>query len=168
MREKTPQTPACLHASPKASVSGPGMVVAVAIISSLSYMMPWVEYSGKMIRSMPGRPYFVPFTTSQILRTLAITCVHGARGRASAQETVLSRRLSRARPITLLMRVEARHLVLEDASPDRVWAGRDVSVARHERCEAISDKKSPAPQMYPASQVLLARSTVENGERETS
>lgn len=100
MREKTPQTPACLHASPKASVSGPGMVVAVAIISSLSYMMPWVEYSGKMIRSMPGRPCFVPFTTSQILRTLAITCVHGARGRASAQETVLSRRLSRARPIT--------------------------------------------------------------------
>ena len=94
-------------------------------------------------------------------------CTRRTRQGISSGDGAISPALSRSSH-HLLMRVEARHLVLEDASPDRVRAGRDVSVARHERCEAISDKKSPAPQMYPASQVLLARSTVENGERETS
>ena len=71
--EKTPHVFAALHALPKASVSGPGIVVAVANISSLSYMMPCVEYSGKMIKSMPGRPCFVPTTRSQIRSTFFIT-----------------------------------------------------------------------------------------------
>jgi hypothetical protein len=35
---KTPQTPAFLHAAENMSVSGPGMVVAVAMHSSLSYL----------------------------------------------------------------------------------------------------------------------------------
>jgi hypothetical protein len=35
---KTPQTPAFLHASENMFVSGPGMVVAVAMHSSLSYL----------------------------------------------------------------------------------------------------------------------------------
>jgi hypothetical protein len=32
------------------------------------------EYSGKMIKSMPGSPAFAPTTRSQILWTLSITC----------------------------------------------------------------------------------------------
>jgi len=51
VREKTPHTPASLQAAPNASVSGPGTVVAVANISSLSYMMPCVLYSGNTMRS---------------------------------------------------------------------------------------------------------------------
>ena len=73
VRLKTPHVFAFLHAAPNASVSGPGIVVAVANISALSYMMPCVEYSGKTIRSMPGSPCFVPTTRSQMRSTFFIT-----------------------------------------------------------------------------------------------
>lgn len=54
--EKTPQTLALMHAAAKTSVSGPGITDAVSSISWRSYMIPCVEYSGKMTRSIPGKP----------------------------------------------------------------------------------------------------------------
>ena len=54
--EKTPQTFALMHAAENMSVSGPGIVDAVSNISCLSYIMPWVEYSGKITKSIPGNP----------------------------------------------------------------------------------------------------------------
>ena len=58
-------------------------------------MMPWVEYSGKITRSMPGRPVFMPTTMSAILRALSSTSARG---------------------------VQARHLVIDDGDADRVVA----------------------------------------------
>jgi hypothetical protein len=43
---KTPHTPAFLHAALNSSVSGPGIVVAVFMHSSLSYLR-WVAHSAK-------------------------------------------------------------------------------------------------------------------------
>src|ERR1700743_1747464 len=57
--EITPHTFALRQASAKISVSSPGTVEAVSYISFESYMMPWVEYSGKITRSRPGRPGFM-------------------------------------------------------------------------------------------------------------
>ena len=71
--EKTPHVLAFRHAAAKISVSSPGMEAAVAYISSGSYMMPWVEYSGNTTRSMPGSPDFIPTTMSAILRALSRT-----------------------------------------------------------------------------------------------
>ncbi|MNU08550.1 hypothetical protein D3C72_2546430 [compost metagenome] len=48
-------------------------MAAVSYISFESYMMPCVEYSGKITRSMPGRPDFMPTTMSAILRALSST-----------------------------------------------------------------------------------------------
>src|SRR6186997_103975 len=62
--ENTPQTLALRQASAKISVSSPGTDDAVSYISFESYMMPWVEYSGKITRSMPGKPVFKPTTMS--------------------------------------------------------------------------------------------------------
>jgi hypothetical protein len=36
-------------------------------------MIPWVLYSGKMTRSMPGQAGFMPTSMSAILRALSIT-----------------------------------------------------------------------------------------------
>jgi len=55
------------------SVTSPGMVTAVSIISCLSYMIPWVLYSGKMTRSRPGSPSFMPSTICRILWAFSIT-----------------------------------------------------------------------------------------------
>jgi hypothetical protein len=55
-------------------------------------MMPWVEYSGKITRSIPGRPIFMPFNISAILRR----CEHLGLG------------------------VKTRHLVVDDGHADRV------------------------------------------------
>ncbi len=55
------------------AVSSPGQVEAVSYISLLSYMIPWVLYSGKITRSMPGRPTFIPTIMSAILRALSST-----------------------------------------------------------------------------------------------
>ena len=71
--ENTPQTLALRQASAKISVSSPGMDDAVSYISLLSYMMPWVEYSGKITRSMPGRPRFMPVSMAAMLRALSST-----------------------------------------------------------------------------------------------
>jgi len=46
---------------------------AVSNISCRSYMIPIVEYSGNTIRSIPGRPLFVPLTMSHILRAFSRT-----------------------------------------------------------------------------------------------
>ena len=51
----------------------PGQDEAVSYISRSSYMMPCVEYSGKITRSMPGRPIFMPSIISAILRAFART-----------------------------------------------------------------------------------------------
>src|SRR3546814_3619577 len=51
----TPHVSAARHAAEKIAVSSPGILAAVAIISSWSYMMPMVLYSGNTTRSMPGR-----------------------------------------------------------------------------------------------------------------
>ncbi|KAG1558641.1 hypothetical protein G6F48_013844 [Rhizopus delemar] len=62
-------------------VSSPGTDEAVSYISLESYMMPWVEYSGKITRSMPGRPSFMPSTILAMLRafssTSALVCRRG-------------------------------------------------------------------------------------------
>ena len=71
VRLKTPHTLDFLHAAENMSVSGPGIVTAVANISSRSYMMPCVLYSGNTIRSIPGRPCFMPSIFSQMLATFA-------------------------------------------------------------------------------------------------
>ena len=69
------------QASAKISVSSPGQADAVSYISCSSYMMPWVEYSGKITRSMPGRPTFMPFSISAMFlalsRTSALVCSRG-------------------------------------------------------------------------------------------
>jgi hypothetical protein len=79
--ENTPHTLALRQASAKISVSAPGTVEAVSYISFASYMIPCVLYSGKMTRSMPGRPDFIPMTISAILRALsktsAVVCKRG-------------------------------------------------------------------------------------------
>jgi hypothetical protein len=61
------------QASAKMAVSSPGTVAAVSYISFSSYMIPCVEYSGKITRSMPGRPFFMPTSISPILRALSST-----------------------------------------------------------------------------------------------
>ncbi len=71
--EKMPQVLASRQAAEKIAVSSPGMVAAMAIISSLSYMMPMVLYSGNTTRSMPGRPSFMPLIISAIWRALSST-----------------------------------------------------------------------------------------------
>ncbi len=71
--EKTPHVPASRQAAEKIAVSSPGTLAAVAYISSGSYMIPWVEYSGKTTRSMPGSPVFIPMSMSAILRALSST-----------------------------------------------------------------------------------------------
>ena len=55
------------------AVSSPGTVAAVSIISSGSYMMPMVLYSGNTTRSMPGRPTFMPLIISAMARALSST-----------------------------------------------------------------------------------------------
>ena len=62
-----------LQASANISVNGPGISHAVANISSLSYMMPMVEYSGNTMISIPGNPILVPLTMSHIFWALAYT-----------------------------------------------------------------------------------------------
>ena len=59
------------HAAAGASVSG-RVVVALANISSLSYMMPCVLYSGKMMRSMRGGPPSLRPTRSQMRSQFAM------------------------------------------------------------------------------------------------
>ena len=71
--EKTPQTFVFLHAAANISVTGPGMLTAVANISSRSYMMPCVLYSGNTIKSMPGKPCFMPSMMPQIFLTFSCT-----------------------------------------------------------------------------------------------
>ena len=71
--ENTPQTFALRQASAKISVSSPGTVEAVSYISFESYMMPCVEYSGKITRSMPGSPIFMPMIISAIFLALSST-----------------------------------------------------------------------------------------------
>jgi len=61
------------QASAKISVSSPGTTDAVSYISLESYMMPWVEYSGKITRSMPGSPVFMPTIMSAIFLALSST-----------------------------------------------------------------------------------------------
>jgi hypothetical protein len=48
-------------------------VAAFSYISALSYMIPCVLYSGKMTRSSPGRPTFMPSTIDAIWRALTRT-----------------------------------------------------------------------------------------------
>ena len=64
--EKTPHVFASRQAAEKISVSSPGIVAAVSIISSWSYIMPIVLYSGKITRSIPGNPSFIPLITSEM------------------------------------------------------------------------------------------------------
>jgi hypothetical protein len=71
--ENTPQTLALRQAAAKISVSSPGTDDAVSYISFESYMMPCVLYSGKMTRSMPGRPTFMPSIIWAIWRALSST-----------------------------------------------------------------------------------------------
>lgn len=66
--ENTPHTFAFMHAAAKISVSGPGIVDAVSIISLWSYMIPCVEYSGKMTKSMPGNPDCKSKSVSHVLK----------------------------------------------------------------------------------------------------
>ena len=73
MSENTPQTLALRQASAKISVSAPGTVEAVSYISAASYMIPWVEYSGKITRSRPGRPAFMPTIMSPIFLAFSST-----------------------------------------------------------------------------------------------
>ena len=61
VNENTPQTLASRHAAAKISVSSPGIAEAVSYISASSYIIPCVEYSGKITRSIPGKPRFIPF-----------------------------------------------------------------------------------------------------------
>ena len=56
-----------------ANFGGPGTVAAFSYISFASYMIPWVLYSGKITRSRPGRPCFMPTTMSAMLFALAMT-----------------------------------------------------------------------------------------------
>jgi hypothetical protein len=69
------------QACAKISVSSPGTAEAVSYISLASYMIPCVLYSGKMTRSMPGRPTFMPSTISPIFRafsrTSLLVCMRG-------------------------------------------------------------------------------------------
>ncbi len=99
--EKTPQTLALRQAAAKISVSSPGTLAAVSNISLASYMMPWVLYSGKMTRSMPGKPIFMPTIISAILP-------------AFAEDLGLG--------------VQARHLVVDDGDADGVVAAADITV----------------------------------------
>src|SRR4029078_9093210 len=92
--ENTPQTFALRQASAKISGAGPGIFEAVSYISFESYMMPWVEYSGKITRSMPGRPVFMPTH----VRDLAGIVEHLGPG------------------------VQARHFVVDDSDADDVVA----------------------------------------------
>jgi hypothetical protein len=71
--ENTPQHLAALHASPKISVSSPGTLDAVSYISLASYMIPCVLYSGKIARSIPGSPIFMPFIISPIFLAFSST-----------------------------------------------------------------------------------------------
>ena len=71
--ENTPHTLALRQASAKISVSAPGTVDAVSYISFESYMIPCVLYSGKITRSMPGRPFFMPTSMSPMARAFAST-----------------------------------------------------------------------------------------------
>ena len=64
---------AARHASAKISVSSPGTLDAVSYISLGSYMIPWVLYSGKIARSMPGKPIFMPFSISPIFLAFSST-----------------------------------------------------------------------------------------------
>ena len=43
------------------------------IVQKYRKIMPWVLYSGKITRSMPGRPAFMPTSMSAILRALSST-----------------------------------------------------------------------------------------------
>ena len=43
------------------------------VVQKYRKIMPWVEYSGKITRSIPGRPVFMPTTMSAILRALSRT-----------------------------------------------------------------------------------------------
>ena len=71
--ENTPHTLALRQAAAKISVSSPGTLDAVSYISFWSYMIPCVLYSGKITRSMPGSPTFMPTIMSAMLRALART-----------------------------------------------------------------------------------------------
>ena len=73
MSENTPQTLAFLQAAAKISVSSPGTVAALSYISFESYMIPCVLYSGKITRSIPGRPCFMPTTIAAMFFALAMT-----------------------------------------------------------------------------------------------
>ena len=99
--ENTPHTPAVRHASAKISVSNPGTLAALSNISWRSYMIPCVEYSGKMIRSIPGKPCLIPTTMSAICSQL----------RSDA-----------------LLVVQAGHLVVDDRHTNAVVAAADVPV----------------------------------------
>ena len=58
-----------MHAAQQAGVAKyVDIVAACSYISFWSYMIPCVEYSGKMTRSIPGRPRFMPTTMSAICR----------------------------------------------------------------------------------------------------
>ena len=57
----------------KISTSSPGISEAVFIISPWSYMMPWVLYFGKITKSIPGRPTFMPSIVLAMLCALSRT-----------------------------------------------------------------------------------------------
>src|SRR6476659_717032 len=90
--ENTPHTLALRQAAAKISVSSPGTAEAVSYISLESYMIPWVLYSGKITRSMPGSPTFIPTSISPILRALSRTsflvCIRGILQLTTATPTV--------------------------------------------------------------------------------
>ena len=50
-----------------------GHVEAVSYISLELYMMPCVEYSGKITRSIPGKPSFMPTIMSAIFLAFSRT-----------------------------------------------------------------------------------------------
>ena len=65
-------------------------------------MMPWVLYSGKMTRSMPGSPSFMPSIIRAILRAFVDDFPLG---------------------------VQPRHPVVDDRDADGVVAGRNIAMA---------------------------------------
>ena len=67
-------------------------------------MMPCVLYSGKTMRSIPGRPCFIPSILAQICLDILVDVVD---------------------------RVQTRHLVLVDAHADGVGGAGNVTVAGH-------------------------------------
>lgn len=115
-----------MHAAAKMSVSGPGIVDAVSIISLWSYMIPCVEYSGKMTKSMPGNPDCKSKSVSHVLKRddweeLVCYYLHSNKHFADAFGIAQD----------LFCCVKPWHLVVYHSNSDGVIATRDVSSSRH-------------------------------------